>query len=287
MTFKRLVQLAAAGILLGITSHGLAQSTAMESRQGFRHAGPGAVNPSTSTFLVGVTRDNGASYVNTASVSDNVEIRGEIRPESGNVNQVADIFVVDRLVNDQGGHISFSMRTAAGVWEPWNGTVALLQPFREDVSLTSGFQLTMFNGTLGTAGNHRLFLGYMAPDGVLRYHPTGVPVTITEAQTQTPLVQATVLFETKVSPNIVSTICVACHMSGGAAGNVHTFIGGSSSAALTADFNTLRGLAARGTAFIMNYIGSPSTLHGGGQLLQPGSTDYNDMQQLLNLMQQL
>src|SRR5215211_5718040 len=107
MTLKRLVRVIAAGALLCITGgHLLAQTTTMETRQGSRHAGPGAVTPSASTFAVGITRDNGATFVNTASVSDTVEIRGEVRPEPANVGLPADIFVVDRVIDNNGGHIS-------------------------------------------------------------------------------------------------------------------------------------------------------------------------------------
>jgi hypothetical protein len=287
MTLKHLIRVVVVGTLLSFTAQLLAQANAMETRQGWRHVNGGGVSQSASTFAVGMTRDNGASYISSASVSETVEIRGEIRPEPANIGLPADIFIVDRLVDSNGGHISFSMRSG-GVWLDWDGTFPKLLPFQKDIPLSDNHPITMFSGTLGTAGNHRIFLGYRAPDGIVRYHASGgLPVTITEAQTQSPLVQATALFEARIAPNIVS-MCVSCHADGNPiAGHLHTFIGAGTSASLSADFTTFRSLlASRGKAFILNYVGGVS-LHQGGQVVPQGTQNYTDLSQFLTLLEQL
>lgn len=171
MSSIRSLRLISIVVLLSLTGLSFAQTTL----GGYRHDGPGRVAPSTSTFSVGVSRDNGATFVSTATVGETVLIRGEIRPEAANVGQPADIFVVARLLDNN----TFLMRTSSGAWVSWNGTVSQLQPFRRNEVLDAVEPLDLFTGTLATAGDHRLFLGYMSADGILRYHVSGLPLNIT------------------------------------------------------------------------------------------------------------
>lgn len=283
MSIKGLIRLAAVGALLGFAGHVLAQSTTMETRQGSRHAGPGAVNASAATFAVGITL-TGSTFVNTAAVNQSVQIRGEIRPEPANVGQSASIYVVDRLL---GG--AFMMRNQSGAWVSWNGSVASLVPFKVNETLDAVESVDMFTGTLGTTGDHRIFLGYLPPDGILRYHTSGLPLSITAATAgASALEQANTLFASKISPNIVMGICIACHVSGGIAGNLHPFVAGSSSSALSTNFNTFRSLQMnRGKTFILSYVGASGTNHGGGRVVPTGTQNYTDLDQFLTLLQQL
>lgn len=288
MMLKRLAQVVAVGALLSIAGQLLAQSTSMETRQGSRHAGPGAVDPSASTFAVGITLDNGATFVNSAAVSDTVEIRGEVRPEPANVGLPADIFVVDRVIDGNGAHISFSMRSSAGVWLPWNGTVSLLVPFLEDVPLQANHPFTMFSGTLGTEGDHRIFLGYMAPDGILRYHTSGLPVTITAAPSQNPLVEAQAYYEASIHTGVVP-FCLECHVQGGAASgqSLHTFVFGSSQAAIDTNFSQFQTLFnARGKAYILAKARGELT-HVGGVVLPASSSQYQNLETFLDLLAEI
>jgi CubicO group peptidase (beta-lactamase class C family) len=140
---------------------------------GVRYEGPELAAASDSRFSLGMTTD-GQTFVDSAMLYDTVMIRGEIQPEAADVGRSADVFVVDRLVENN----SWWMQTASGAWVSWNGVVADLQPFRKDQVLTAALNLDLFSGTVGNAGNHRIFLGYRTPDGVLRYHVNGLPVTI-------------------------------------------------------------------------------------------------------------
>lgn len=127
---------------------------------------------SSSSYSIGLTRNNGGTYTTTASVSEDVRIIGIINPEAQHLGQFADIFVVDRV------NLGFTMKNLSGIWLPWNGRVPELVPWREDVLLTYNLQVDIFTGKLGTAGDHRVFLGYMGPDGKLRYTPAPLRLTI-------------------------------------------------------------------------------------------------------------
>ncbi len=282
---KQLVRLVAAGALLGFTGQLFAQGTTLTTLQGSRHAGPGAVTSSSSTFGVGITLDNGATYVSTASVSQTVQIRGEVRPEAADVGLLGDIFVVDRQLNGPGTSDDvFLMRNQSGTWVSWNVQVATLVPFLEDQTLDAVETVNMFTGTLGTVGDHRIFLGYLPPTGALRYHTSGLAVTITAAQTQTPQAQATALFASKISPNIVQNICISCHIANGAAGNVHTFLPGSGQAQLDANFLVMDNLLSMGKVTLLARVRGVN--HTGGAVLNQGTTDYNDFEQFLTLLEQ-
>lgn len=282
MQFQRLVQAAVVGILFSVAGAVLAQGT-MESRPGSRHVGPGAVDSSTSTFAVGVTLDGGASFVSSAGLDDTVEIRGEIRPEADNIGQPADIFVVDRLLG--GG---FLMRDQSGAWIPWDVSVDTLVPFREGVLLDDVQSIDMFSGTLGRAGEHAIFLGYLPPDGILRYHTSGLPVTITETSTQTPLEQAKALFEATIHPNIVQANCAdTCHRPGYAlTASVHQFMPGSGQTEIDANFQMFISMVtSRGKDFILAKVRGENA-HLGGVVLPRNFPGYSDFETFLTLLEQ-
>lgn len=259
----------------------LSQTTTLQSLIGFRHDGPGKVLDSNATFALGVSKDNGATYVAAAGATDNLLIRGEVRPEAAQVGQIGDVFFVDRNL-DTG---EFRMRTKDGAWVTWNSTVATLQPFLDDVALTSTLSATLFTGSLGT-GNHRLFIGYRPADNVLRYHTSGLPLTVTQ-QTQSPREQALSLFNSAISPNIIGTRCISCHVEGGAAQGFALHIFKTPLAAnVQANFDIFRNLVAvRGVTHVMTKV-TGGLAHGGGVQLTAGSADYNTLNTFVNLLAQ-
>lgn len=264
---------------LGFASvHALSQTATLQSRAGVRHDGPGRVLDSNATFSLGMTRDNGATYTSTAAVTDTVQIRGEIRPEASQVGQTADLFVVDRNLTTG----EFRMRTKDGVWVPWNVTVSTLVPYRERVSLTSTVSVDMFSGTLGNAAEHRIFLGYLPADGVLRYHTSGMPLTIAASAND----RAYGLFTSIISPNIIAARCSLCHVSGGlaqAGGAMHIFRLPLASN-LTANFDIFKSLiAARGSAYVLSKV-TGGNAHGGGVQLTAGTAEYQSLAEFVNLL---
>lgn len=157
----------AALVLTLLCSIGLveAQTTSLTRKElaGVRHAGPGAINPSTATFAIGMNLGSATVYVDTAKSSEAITVTGVVRPETGQVGQVVDVFVVERV-----NLTSFLMRNASGAFVPWNGSVASLTPYMKGVTLGAELNVNMFSGKL-SGGDHRFFLGYMAADGILRY----------------------------------------------------------------------------------------------------------------------
>ena len=260
----------------------LAQSSSLQTLTGYRHDGPGRVAPSSASFALGMTRDDGASYANSASVSDTVQIRGELYPEPANVGQTADIFVVDRLV----GTNEFRMRTQDGLWVPWNATVSTLVPFRENVPLGGSVAIEMFTGTLGTAGEHRLFLGYMPSDGILRYHTSGLALAI-GAQAGSARDEALRLFTATISPEIVATLCIACHINGGSAPSVGAYaLKQPPENNLAANFAIFANLVdQRGAAYVLSKA-TGGNEHSGGVQIPAGSAQAQRFASFLDLLSQ-
>lgn len=277
----RLQRLLCLSLLASVCVNVLAQGGSLQVFSGFRHEGPNRVSDSNATFALGTTRDNGATYITSAGVADTVQIRGELRPDPAHIGQLADIYVVDRVLETN----AFRMRTQDDVWVPWGVTVATLVPYREDVPLTAAVQVDMFSGTLGTEGNHRIFLGYAPADGVLRYHTSGLPLSVTQAGSARE--QAFNLFTSTVSPNIVAVTCSACHVNGGSAPSVGAYALRTPPASnLQANFDIFRGLVQqRGANFVLSKA-SGGNEHSGGVQLMPGSSEYQQFGSFLNLLAQ-
>lgn len=150
-------------------------TTTPQTISGTAFKGPGdPVANSSASFALGLTLNNGSSYTSIASVNDQIKIKAFITPEPQQIGQTADIFVVDRV------NLDFKMRTQDGVFIPWDGIVSHLVPFKEDVVLAANMPIDIFAGKLGISADHRFFLGYLSSDGILRYTPNAVKMTITE-----------------------------------------------------------------------------------------------------------
>jgi hypothetical protein len=278
MTARSFVRLLAFCCLGLAGLQGFAQTATLQSRAGVRHDGPGRVLDSNATFSLGMTRDSGVTYTSTANVTDTVQIRGEIRPEASQIGQSADVFVVDRNLTSG----EFRMRTSDGVWVPWNATVSTLVPFRERVTLTSAVSVDMFSGMLGSAAEHRIFLGYLPPDGVLRYHTSGMPITIAASANE----RAYGLFTSTISPNIIAARCSLCHVNGGlaqAGGAYHIFKLPLTSN-LGANYDIFKGLVAlRGSSYVLTKV-TGGNAHGGGVQLTAGTAEYAALAEFVNLL---
>lgn len=76
-------------------------------------------------------------------------------------------------------NLNFTMRTEEGDFVPWNGWVADLVPVQREVILTESMTVTAFEGTLGIACDHRMFLGYKI-NGELIYTPVPAHIGISQ-----------------------------------------------------------------------------------------------------------
>lgn len=134
-----------------------------------------ASSSTTARFTLGMTQTNGANYVTNATTADNVRIIGNIQPETAQIGQQADFFVVARIGT------SFYMRNSAGAFVPWNFSIPELVAFRSKQTLLANNEVDFITSRIPVAGTLQLFLGYKAADGVLTY--TAIPhvITITAA----------------------------------------------------------------------------------------------------------
>ncbi len=134
-----------------------------------------AVVDTNASFAIGLTTDGGQQWRDSVVSSELVEVTGRIRPEAAHIGRQADIFLVDQIGSQ------FIMFTTTGGVQPWNGQTNSLVPFRTGVTLSAELQITIYKGRLGSAGVHRLFIGYRSDDGVLIYTPSPKTLTFTAA----------------------------------------------------------------------------------------------------------
>lgn len=129
------------------------------------------------TFAAGLSRDNGSSFATTATTHDSVLIQGRINPDPAHIGAKGDLYVVVRTGNQ------FVMRVASGAFLPWNGYVATLLPFQENITLGSSHTVEVYRGQIATSGDHRVYVGYLPKLGNtgLIYSGTALRLGITGA----------------------------------------------------------------------------------------------------------
>jgi len=257
-----------------------AQLTAPTELSGVRFASNTVIAvDSNARFAIGLTTDGGTTYSTTARVTDTVKIVGRVRPEASHVGLTGDLFVVDQVNG------AWTMRNTDGVFLPWDFNVAHLVPYKQNVTLTADLPVDVYSGELGLSGDHRVYIGYKPANGSLYYTPVPQKLSVTSL---TATDQAYNLFVSKISPNIIQTRCILCHVAGGLAqtvGAYHIFLQPLASN-LPANFKTMQGLvSARGVTYIMTKVAGGNS-HGGGVQLTANSADYNDLQTFLNLVAQ-
>lgn len=248
---------------------------------------PKDVNGARNTAAEGTRVDTNASFSlrmslageeslrNTATVGDEISIKATIRPEAEDINKLADIIIVDFLPP------VLSMRNADGNFVSWNGSLRRLVPYLEGIPLEAELDVEVFNGQLGTTGNHRIFVGFMV-DEALYFTPTALRFDIEEAPA-TPRQLAQTLFNTTISPTIVQTKCIVCHVNNGEF--PEDLVRATDSDHLNINFDIFSQLhALRGSAFILNKAAGLG--HGGGAQLISGDTGYNNLEEFLNLLDQ-
>ena len=247
---------------------------------GGRFDGPGSIGDSNATFAIGLSRDGGTTFEDSARLTDSVSIVGIIRPEAAQIGQIADLFIVDRVNG------TFTMRNSSGVYENWTtGQIADLVPFLPNQTLAGSMQVDIFTGQLGASGEHKLFLGYKATDGVLRFTPFPHIVNITE---QSAIDQARELFDTNISPNLVQGVCIQCHVAGGQAAGLaqNIFVSTFNSNHLSLNFGIFQSLLnSRGRNFILQKTRGLQG-HIGGAVLTTAMQEYKDLDTFLQLLEQ-
>ncbi len=194
---------------------------------------------------------------------------------STHVGVKADIFVVE-LYNNQ-----WTMLTTSGTWVPWSTKIADLQPMKEDLTLAATQEITIYDGGIANAGEHRMFIGYMPVTGsVVIYTGTAIRLQFNAAATD-----PQTYFTDEIFDDIVMTKCTLCHVSGGVASisDLH-FVRDSSKAKENFDiFKAFYTQQTNAFSYVLSKV-SGGDGHVGGIQLALGSTDYQKMAAFLGLL---
>jgi hypothetical protein len=171
---KILIALVTSAVL---SSAATAQGSSITELGGMR--APSAGNSSTVTsasFAIGVTTDNGLTWRQNATPTEELRIVGKVRPVAAQIGQAADIFLLAR----DGAVIL--MRRTDGAFEQWSGQLSELVPFRQQAILAADTEVNLYTGQLGVSGQFELFLGYRGADGVLHYSPSPLRLSSSPGQ---------------------------------------------------------------------------------------------------------
>ncbi len=278
----RILAVSLAGWLAAASA--LGQTSSATSLPGARVANPSSTSAS---FSLGLSKDNGASFESSALTSDTIRLIGTIRPESAQINQKADIYVVAAV------GASFFMRNLAGNFVPWDGQVGSLVPFRSQETLTAAVPVDFLTGQIPVVATLQLFMGYKAADGVLTYTQTPLQISVSDRPVKSARELATDAYAASISSLVQSNpACIACHVSGGLAnGSGLRFVPTSNANHLSLNFAQFESLVRRrGRSYIL------TTVLGGNEHAKPiaggaqfRSTDlgYRNLDAFLQLVEKL
>ncbi len=227
-------------------------------------------------FAIGLSVNGGQSWQTTASVYQSILIKGSIDPAPEHVGSKADLFVVELYDN------KWTMLTVNGTWAPWSTKVAELQPAWEDVTLTATQDLTLYQGSFTTSGQHKLFIGYLpaVASSPLVYSSTAAAFQVSAT------VDPQSYFEEEIFDDIVMVKCALCHIDGGIAGvsDLH-FVKDANLAEQNFDiFSAFYNQQSDAYNYVLTKV-SGGNSHGGGPQLPLGSSGYEKMAAFLGLLE--
>ncbi len=227
--------------------------------------------PTTARFFGGATADSGASFLDTYSPEDALDILGEIHVEASHVGSIGDLYVVGFI-----GPLLI-MQVEDGSFVVWEEGGALL-PRAASVPLAAQEPLTIIQGlpfgALGiTDETIYFFLAYTTQQQPGELYFSGVPITVTIAE---PAADAFQLYQDTISQPIIQGTCIQCHVAGEQAqGTRLVYQFSSEEDYLQTNFETL-------SNFILNTPGGSQAIlskplgiaHGGGPQLAENSAEY-------------
>jgi len=110
-----------------------------------------------STISIGSSSDNGETYSTSFTVDDEVTLTAKIYPDSGDVGEEGELYVVMRSTID--GKKTFSALNEDGNWEPWNASLKTLPAAKYIESLEEVEDILIYSGAI-TAGVRLFYVGY-------------------------------------------------------------------------------------------------------------------------------
>jgi hypothetical protein len=112
---------------------------------------------SDSTISIGASSDDGATSNTTFTVDDEVTLTAKVYPDSDDVGEKGELYVVMRSTVD--GKKTFTALNEDGVWEAWNASLKSLPSARYVESLEALEEVLVYSGTI-TAGDRLFYVGY-------------------------------------------------------------------------------------------------------------------------------
>jgi hypothetical protein len=110
-----------------------------------------------STISIGSSSDNGETYSTSFTVDDEVILTAKIYPDTNDVGEEGELYVVIRTVED--GKKVFKALNEDGVWEVWNASLKSLPAAKYVQSLESVEEIEIYSGSM-TVGQRLIYVGY-------------------------------------------------------------------------------------------------------------------------------
>ncbi len=224
------------------------------------------------SLAVGMQVAGSSDYVNTATTGDSLVVTGFITPDPQHQGTIGSIYVVFSIGSE------WYTIDSKGNFESWHELLPLV-PLQENVELSAGMEIPLFDGYLDNPGSHNVYIGYGTAENVLIY--SLVPMSF-----QISNLTAEDYFAEHIESQIVQTRCIACHVQGGLARESALNFQRSHIASALNNFETIEALAVDETAgadYILTKI-SGGLSHGGGAQLPIGSDLYNIFAEFLTLV---
>jgi len=110
-----------------------------------------------SSISIGASSDGGETTDTTFTVDDEVTLTAKIYPDSDDVGEEGELYVVMR--STVGGKKTFTALNQDGNWEPWNARLKSLPAAKIFASLQEVEDVFIHSGKI-TAGDRQFYVGY-------------------------------------------------------------------------------------------------------------------------------
>ena len=110
-----------------------------------------------STISIGASSDGGETTDTTFTVDDEVILTAKIYPDSSDLGEEGELYVVMRSTID--GKKTFTALNEDGIWEAWNASLKTLPAAKYVESLEEVEDVLVYSGVI-TAGERLFYVGY-------------------------------------------------------------------------------------------------------------------------------
>lgn len=231
-------------------------------------------------FFGGVSADNGISFTSSFAYDASLDVSVEIQIDPTHVGTTGNLYILLVFAEE------IFQRNGPGLYEPWDGSLATLQPAVANKTLESLEVLSILDDVpFGQAGISNAGIDFYvaydlgSPESELIFHTTPVSLFIEAKELPS---QTTYL--SQVEPQIVASSCVGCHVEGGVASSSGLILQVPSSADISlSNYNALLNYAQNAPNGLNNLLNKPQgqVAHVGQTQIQPGSQQAGLWQQFL------